>query len=293
MDQASQLRKMISSQSQPGNFAKVVTITSGKGGVGKSNISVNLAIHLRRLGNRVIILDADFGLANVEVMFGVRPSYNLSDLIFKGKDLKEIITDGPEGIGIISGGSGIQEMANLTKYQISNLTGKLSELDEMADIIIIDTGAGISDSVIEFATYSSELILIATPEPTSITDAYALLKTLNKKDEYNKEKAIKMITNRVESIKEGKELFVKLNTVVGRFLDVKLEHLGSVPQDANVSKAVMRQTPFSIAYPNSVAAKAISELAEMIQTNEVYSQKNRKGIHYLFSNLFGDKDKMV
>lgn len=285
MDQATQLRNLIRSQEVRKSVATVITVTSGKGGVGKSNISVNLAIQLHKLGKRVIILDADFGLANVEVMFGIRPSYSLADLMFKNKDLKDIICPGPRGIGIISGGSGIQEMANLTKYQIDNLTSKLYELDELADIIIIDTGAGISDAVLEFVVNSTEVVLVATPEPTSITDAYALLKTVNKREDYDKSKPVRMITNRVESAKEGKELFHKLDVVVNRFLDVNIEYLGAVPQDSNVSKAVMRQVPFSIAYPNTLAALAVGEIAEKLLGNELKVQSGKKGITYLFSKF--------
>ncbi|MEG1457718.1 MAG: P-loop NTPase, partial [Acetivibrio sp.] len=170
MDQATQLRNIIkTSNVLPRPAARVITITSGKGGVGKSSISVNLAIQLRRMGKRVIIMDTDFGLANIEVMLGIRPQYNFADLIFKGKSLREIVTMGPEGIGFISGGSGIQELSNLTKEQIMRLSQSLYELDELVDIIIIDTGAGIADSVLEFVAASSEVLLIVTPEPTSIT----------------------------------------------------------------------------------------------------------------------------
>jgi len=285
MDQATQLRNLVRNQEMRKSVANVITVTSGKGGVGKSNMSVNLAIQLHQLGKRVIILDADFGLANVEVMFGIRPSYNLADLMFKNKELREIICPGPRGIGIISGGSGIQEMANLTKYQIENLTSKLYELDELADVIIIDTGAGISDAVLEFVVNSTEVILVATPEPTSITDAYALLKTVNKREDYDKSKPIHMITNRVESAREGKELFHKLNVVVNRFLDVDMEYLGAVPQDSNVSKAVMRQVPFSIAYPNTSAALAVGQIAEKLLGNESKMQSSKKGIAYLFSKF--------
>lgn len=285
MDQATKLRNLVKGQEERKTVATVVTVTSGKGGVGKSNMSVNLAIQLQNLGKRVIILDADFGLANVEVMFGIRPAYSLADLMFKNKELKDIICPGPRGIGIISGGSGIQEMANLTKYQIGNLTSKLYELDELADVIIIDTGAGISDAVLEFVTHSTEVILVATPEPTSITDAYALLKSVNKRDDFDKTKHIKMITNRVGTAKEGKELFTKLDVVVERFLDVKIDFLGAVPQDSNVSKAVMRQVPFSIAYPNTQATIAVQTIANKLLGNTTYAQKNKKGITYLFSKF--------
>ena len=285
MDQATRLRNLVKDQEEQKSIATVISVTSGKGGVGKSNMSVNLAIQLQRLGKKVVIVDADFGLANVEVMFGIRPQYSLADLMFKNKQLKEIICPGPRGIGIISGGSGIQEMANLTKYQISNLTSKLYELDELADVIIIDTGAGISDAVLEFVTHSTEVILVATPEPTSITDAYALLKSVNKREDFDKRKKIQMITNRVETIKEGKELFEKLNVVVQRFLDVDIEFLGAVPQDANVSKAVMRQVPFSIAYPNSHATRAVQNVANKLIGNAAHSQKDKRGITYLFSKF--------
>ncbi|SES63089.1 MinD/ParA family protein [[Clostridium] polysaccharolyticum] len=285
MDQATSLRNLVRGHEVRKNVATVITVTSGKGGVGKSNMSVNLAIQLQNLGKRVIILDADFGLANVEVMFGIRPKYSLADLMFKNKGLREIICSGPRGIGVISGGSGIQEMANLTKYQIGNLTSKLYELDDLADVIIIDTGAGISDAVLEFVTHSTQVVLVATPEPTSITDAYALLKSVNKREDFDKAKSIQMITNRVGSTKEGKELFGKLEVVVKRFLDVSIEFLGAVPQDANVSKAVMRQVPFSIAYPNTQATAAVYDIANKLLGNSVHVQKDKKGIAYLFSKL--------
>lgn len=163
----------------------MITITSGKGGVGKSNMAVNLAIMFRKMGQRVIILDADFGLANVEVMFGTVPKYNLSDLIFGGKSIREIITTGPMDIGFISGGSGIVGLNNLTKEQISYLVHSLSLLNDLCDVLIIDTGAGVADSVLEFVLASPEVILVTTPEPSSITDSYSLMKgTLQKSKVY-------------------------------------------------------------------------------------------------------------
>ena len=172
MDQAEQLRKLVGQQIQHSGSTRVIAVTSGKGGVGKTSLSVNLAIQFSKKGKRVVIIDADFGLANVEIMLGIRPRYTMSDLIHNDMSIDEIITEGPMGIGFISGGSGVQDMVNLDKEQLRILIGKLVRLDTLADIVIVDTGAGISDSVLEFVLSSPEVLIVATPEPTSITDAY-------------------------------------------------------------------------------------------------------------------------
>ena len=165
MDQAESLRNIIKKQEidEKKRTARVITVTSGKGGVGKTSFSVNLAIQLHRLGKRVVVLDADFGLANIEIMLGIRPKYNLADLMFRGKSIQDVITYGPEGIGFLSGGSGINEMANLSREQVFWLIQKMEELDKEADVIIVDTGAGIGDSVLEFVAASEEVFLVATP----------------------------------------------------------------------------------------------------------------------------------
>ena len=267
-------------------LSRVITITSGKGGVGKSNLAINLAISLSRLGKKVIVLDADFGLANIEVMLGIRPQYNLSDLMFRGRSLSEIITKGPENVGFISGGSGIREMTSLTREQLINLSARLSELDRQADVVIIDTGAGISENVMEFVMSSAEVFLIATPEPTSITDAYALLKTLNHQPEFTREHChIKLIANKVNNEKNGKELFEKLSVVADKFLNISLEYMGAIPSDTNMSKAVMKQQPLTIAYPNSQAARAIDDMARSITApqGETLVKSKRKGLAGIFS----------
>ncbi len=290
MDQAEKLRRLVNKQGRPQTAARVITVTSGKGGVGKSSIAVNLAIQMRRMGKRVIIFDADFGLANIEVMLGVRPQYNLADLMFRGKNLTEIITEGPEGIGFISGGSGIQELTKMTKEQVMSLTGKLVELDAMADVIIVDTGAGIADNVLEFVTACNEVLLVATTEPTSITDAYALLKALNRRAGFSRERtSIKMISNRVSSEAEGKNLFEKMSIVVDKFLNIQPEFLGMIPQDDQMSKAVMLQKPITVAYPNSAAAKALETIAHKLCNEQ--EPETKKGITGLFSDLIRTRFK--
>lgn len=287
MDQAESLRNIIKKQESTFDkkVARVITVTSGKGGVGKTSLSVNLAIQLQRLGKKVVIMDADFGLANIEIMLGIRPKYNLADLMFRGKSIHDIITYGPEGIGFISGGSGINEMANLTRDQVFQLIQKMNDLDQLADYIIVDTGAGIGDSVLEFVAASSEVLLVATPEPTSITDAYALLKSLNRNSSYKPGKTVvKMIANQVRDRKDADELFNKLGGVVNKFLNIDIEYMGAVPYDSNMQKAVMRQQPISMASPNSVAAKSVEQMARKLENME-QSEVRIFGIMQLFSSL--------
>lgn len=287
MDQAEQLRNIVKLHNQrTQNSARVITITSGKGGVGKSNTAVNLAYHLQAFGKKVIIFDADFGLANVEVMFGAIPKYNLSDLIFNGKSITEIITEGPDGIGFISGGSGIVALSNLNREQIGFLIRNLSHLDQMADFIIVDTGAGISDSVMDFVLASPEVILVSTPEPSSLTDSYSLLKALYRNPTFQKESGkVKVITNKVNSQEDAALVYGKLNTVVSKFLDGELEFLGMVPADSEIDKAIRQQKPVSILYPKSISSKAFSKIAENLLNNKQEEIIMRKGITQMISNF--------
>lgn len=289
MDQAEKLRNIIKKENTFQIKSRVITVTSGKGGVGKSNLAINLAIAMSRMGKKVVVLDADFGLANIEVMLGIRPKYNLADLMFRGKSLLDIITEGPEGIGFISGGSGIKELTNLTKEQLINLSWRLEELDKRADVVIIDTGAGISDNVMEFVTLSAEVLLVVTPEPTSITDAYALLKTLDRRPEFAREHCnIKLIANRTTNEKEGQELFEKLSLVADKFLNISLEYTGSIPVDKNINKAVMKQKAVSIAFPDSISSKAIEEVTEKILDNseKINIGQQKRGLSGLFIEAF-------
>lgn len=288
MDQAERLRRMVKSNTvnvRP-SAARVITVTSGKGGVGKTNTAVNLAIQFRKAGKKVVILDADFGMANIEVMFGAVPKYNLLDMVQKGMPLKNIVTEGPMGIGFISGGSGVADLVDMEKDQLQYLIQRMKELDDMADIIVVDTGAGISNSVVEFLTASSEIIMLTTPEPTSITDSYSLLKTLNNTPGFLEKRArIYFLANRVDSKSEGKALFQNLSVVVNKFLNIQMEYLGIVPQDDAVLRAVMLQSPVSIKMPASRSSRAFEVLAAQLLDEPVREMDRRGGIAALLMNL--------
>lgn len=289
MDQAEQLRNIIKANSQSRPIARVITVTSGKGGVGKSNAAINLAIQFRKLGQRVIILDADFGLANIEIMFGAVPKHNLCDLIYQGMNIKEVITWGPMDVGFISGGSGIAGMSNLSRDYLSYIIQNLAELDAIADIIIVDTGAGISDAVLEFLVASGEILLVTTPEPTSITDSYSLLKALNRHPRFSAESSqVKMIANRVDKEEEGQALFNKLNAVVSRYLKLPFSYLGAVPQDDLLSKAVMQQMPVSLQNPTAKSSLAYENIAAKL-TNGEMTTVTKRGMAAFFSHIVTGK----
>lgn len=291
-DQASELRELVRQKEleKENKSARVLTITSGKGGVGKSNTTVNLAVQLSKLGKKVIIFDADIGLANVEVMFGAIPKYNLSDVIYKGMSIRDVITPGPLDIGFISGGSGIVGLSNITKDQVVYLVHNLSELDTMADFILIDTGAGISDSVMEFVLTSPEILLVTTPEPSSLTDSYSLLKTLYRNPRFDASSAtINVIANRVNSTADGQGVYDKLNAVASQFLSANINYLGLVPQDSAIEKAVRAQKTVSLFDAGSPSAKAYEILASNLVNEENTIFKMRGGITKLLYGLINRK----
>lgn len=291
MDQAEQLRNIIKANNVSQRpVARVITVTSGKGGVGKSNTSINLAIQFRKMGQRVIILDADFGLANIEVMFGAVPKHNLADLIYQGMSIQDIITWGPMDVGFISGGSGIAGMSNLDRENLTYIIQNLAKLDAITDVIIVDTGAGISDAVLEFLVASGEILLVTTPEPTSITDSYSLLKALSRHGRFSLEMSqIKVIANKVENAQEGQALFNKLSRVVERYLKLPINYLGAVPEDNMLSKAVMQQTPVSISSPNAKSTLAYEKIAQVLMNKETASTVKKRGMAAFFSHIVSGK----
>lgn len=271
MDQAEKLRQVIddlrlkqavNQMSAPipkvKRTARVITVTSGKGGVGKTNITINLAIALSEQGYRVVIMDADFGLANIDVLFGIIPKFTLVDVIKNRKSILEILSEGPKNIKFISGGSGVEELIKLDRSQVLKFVENMALLDKLADIVIVDTGAGLSENVMSFVMAADEVLLITTPEPTSITDAYALIKTVSNRD---KAKKIKVIVNRAENNNEANDILNKLILVSDKFLGIVLEPAGYILHDEAVVKAVKQQQPFLLSFPKSQAARNIKEIS--------------------------------
>jgi flagellar biosynthesis protein FlhG len=256
IDQASGLRKM-----QDPQHIKVIAVSGGKGGVGKTNVSLNTAISLAKLGKRVLVLDADLGLANVDVMLGLRVQRNLSHVLSGECELDDIIIQGPAGINIIPATSGTQSMVDLTPSEHAGLIRAFSDMQTKFDILIVDTAAGISDMVLSFCRASQDVLLVVCDEPTSITDCYALMKLLSRDHGLFK---FKVVANMVRSAKEGQQLFAKLSKVTDRFLDVTLELVAVIPYDENIRKAVRKQQAIVEAFPDSPASISFKSLAKNI-----------------------------
>ncbi len=240
---------------------QVIAVTGGKGGVGKSNISVNLSIALAEMRRRVVLLDADLGLANIDVLLGLKAEKNLADVLSGEVSLEDVMVTGPAGIKVVPASSGIQQMAALGPQEHAALIHAFSELSHQLDVLVVDTAAGISDTVVSFVRASQEVIVVVCDEPSSITDAYALIKLLNKEHDMFR---FRVVANMTRSAQEGQGLFNKLNMVCERFLDVSLQYVGHVPFDENVRKAVQRQKPILEYAPNCKAAMAIRKIAEQV-----------------------------
>ena len=240
---------------------QVIAVTGGKGGVGKSNVSINMSVCLATMGRRVALLDADLGLANIDVLLGLRPERNLEDVLSGECSLNDIMLTGPGGIRIIPASSGIQRMTMLGSMEHAGLIHAFSEISEQIDVLVIDTAAGISDSVISFVRASQEVLVVVCDEPSSITDAYALIKLLNK--DYGVDR-FRVIANMTRSTQEGRNLYNKLTQVTDRFLEVTLQYVGNIPFDESVRKAVQRQRPVVELFPRSKAAVAYKQLSEKV-----------------------------
>ncbi len=242
------------------NFCKVIAVTSGKGGVGKTNIAIGLAMMLAEKDLKVTLLDADLGLANIDVMLNLRPLRNLEHVMNGEAELKDIVIKGPNNINIVPAASGVKMMSNLTPRQNMSLVHAFDDLAMMSDILIIDTSAGISDSVIQFCNAADDVMLVVCNEPASITDAYATIKVLNQDYQINR---FRIVVNMVHDEQEGREVFHRLLNVSQRYLDVNLHLMGSIPFDPCLSRAARSQKPVVSAYPSSPVSRSFKKLADV------------------------------
>lgn len=261
---------------------RVISVTSGKGGVGKSNVVVNLAMAMSKLGNKVLIIDADLGLGNINVLLGLRPAFTLNDVLSGEKSLAEIIVSGPGGIRVIPAGSGMQKYTSLSREERLRLLNELDDLEEEFDTFIIDTESGISDNVAYFTSAAQEIVVVVSPEPTSITDCYALIKLLA--TNYG-ERHFKVLINMARDSDEALKSYYRLASVVGRFLDISLDYLGCVVRDELLIDSVKRQKAVYELYPDSAAARCFAVLARRIcQTPFRNGQKGN--IQFMFKKFF-------
>jgi flagellar biosynthesis protein FlhG len=270
VDQAESLRQRVASSdviSGPtlggggGPRLRVIAVTSGKGGVGKTNLTANLAVLAARAGKRVLIIDADLGLANVEIVFGLKPSLHIGAIIDGTHKIEDVLVQGPAGVKILPGGSGIQSLTSLDEEQKLRLCAALDEVEDMFDLVLVDSGAGIGENVLFFVGAAQEALLIVSPEPTSLVDAYAVVKVLSQQAGVRQ---FNVIVNPVVDELQAREIFPKLTQVTSRFLAASLRHLGFVPRDDNLHRAIMAQRPFVEAFPHCPASRALQVVADKL-----------------------------
>lgn len=282
IDQATQLRSLLREQTvyedaatesdaQPPRRASVIAVTSGKGGVGKTNIAVNLAIKLASAGKQVVLLDADLGLANADVICNIDLPANLSHVIARRKDLSDVLVEAPGGFRLIGGASGLARMADLTDIDRQRIVTALGELEQQADVILIDTGAGISPNVLAFTRAADHVLIVTTPEPTAITDAYAVVKVISRDQAVGR---ISLLVNNARNPDEARVVHERISKVARQFLGVSVFDAGSVPADEQVSLAVRKRMPFALSAPRSAASHAVAQLAIRLEQGVAASTQN-------------------
>jgi len=258
VDQADSLRHLAAQGRLARSPLNVFAVTSGKGGVGKTNISANLATLLAKAGKRVLVIDADLGLANVEIVLGLKPRYHLGDLLDGGRSIEEVLVQGPHGISLLPAGSGVQSLTQLDDDAKMRLVTALDPIEDLFDIVIIDSGAGIGQNVLFFVGAAQEAILVVNPEPTSLVDAYAVVKVLSQQAGVHN---FSVIVNPVVDELAARGIFRKLTAVTSRFLNARMRHLGYMPRDENFHRAIMLQRPIVDLYPSSPASRALADIA--------------------------------
>lgn len=280
LDQAERLRTLVNGEINNRKKAKIITITSGKGGVGKSNFVVNLAISLQKKGQKVMIFDADIGMGNDDVLMGIYPKYNVLDLMRGNMSIENVLVNGPEGVKLLPGGSGLNNIEDLQQYERDRFLKKIEAIEGF-DYIFIDTGAGISRSVLAFISCADNVVIVTTPEPTSLTDAYSLLKAV-KHFKINIDTSI--VVNKTFDKHEGEQTFLKFQKAVERFIKIETKYLGCIDDDRKLTMAVREQSPVVISYPNSNSAKCIKNISERLLDRK--NDNKGSGAEGLFKRLF-------
>ncbi|MBF0343021.1 MAG: MinD/ParA family protein [Nitrospirae bacterium] len=263
---------------------RTIAVASGKGGVGKTNVVANLAIALQKEGKKVLILDADLGLSNIDVLLHLAPKYNIQNVLDGDMTLKDIVVEGPHGIKILPATSGVQEMTSLDEFQRLRFLEEFESFEEEIDVLLIDTAAGISENVAFFCIAAQEIIIVTSPDPTSIADAYALIKVLYTRYQ---EKNLSLLVNSARDADEAKDVFKRLLTATEKFLHIGLDYLGFIPLDSAVTKAVRAQRAFVEAFPDSKASKKIAELAVKILGRERIRVKG--SLQFFIGNLLNSQ----
>lgn len=263
---------------------KVIAVTSGKGGVGKSSLSINIAISMSRLGKRACIVDADLGMANVDVLLNLSPGYNLTHLIRGTVDIFDIVVEGPEAVLVIPGGSGWQQIADLREGQFNELIKAFNKLDKYTDVILLDTGAGLNKNVVNFLLASDEVLLVTTPEPHAITDAYAMIKTVMRE---NEKLPIKLVVNKVDDASEGKQVGEKIALAAKQFLGASIKYAGHVQENATFAQTIKKQKPITIEWPRSKSALEIEMVTKELLGWDKDGSKEGKGLKGFIKKLSG------
>ena len=288
VDQAYSLREMMrnkkAAEAPPSTL--MVAVASGKGGVGKSLFTLNLAISLQRRGQRVLVIDADFGLSNLDIMLGITPKYNLAHVLSHECTIEDAVTHCENGVMVISGGSGLEELTNLNELAMNTLMRAFLRIQDTADIILFDMGAGVSDRVVQVISACQKVIIVTTPEPTAILDAYALLKTLNAEERLPE---IRLVVNRADSLQEGRNMLEKFTQVSQKYLGVEVKPLGIIPYDATAREAIKSQSPLVELHPKGPASLAIGKIADDFLGQHHPESREQSGIALFFSKLLQRK----
>ena len=290
MDQAESLRQRVAASDPVSGPAitsgssadlRVIAVTSGKGGVGKTNLTANLAVLAAKAKKRVLVIDADLGLANVEIVFGLKPAYHIGHILDGSKTAEEVMVEGPHGVRILPGGSGVQALTSLDEQQKIRLCTALDRVEEMFDLVLVDSSAGIGDNVLFFVGAAQEALLVVSPEPTSLVDAYAVVKVLSQQAGVRK---FNVVINPVVDELQARDIFPKLTAVTSRFLSAHVRHLGYIPRDENLHRAIMAQKPVVEAFPFSPSSRALTYIAEKLLSTPAPARLE-SGLKFMWQRL--------